>query len=331
MPRRPPKGLLKLPYSKREFAKVRQRLGLKTARDLAKVGKLFRSVEQPISPTGFAPSKKNGHSVFEPSFTKVHPANVKRSYDAAKRSGESLYQIRDGKIRTFRSAAYQRQAHARLLNMKLRPMALERERLQRKLNQMQEDIPLNQFDSVEEMKDSVPAIQAAARMRVQLAQIGIRILQKKLDYYDRFPTRKSEHIRNRLDINLVDLEAAKVRFERQEKASHELMGDIRLYSKDLNAISRAAMEATLNFQKMGSQMPVNPDRETWVFLMKYLTARKKMYDLRKLRFEQEMKILKLYGIAFKGRTISSIRSDILKCDKEISRMTDEMRHRADEE
>jgi hypothetical protein len=292
-------------------------LGLKTAKDLDKKGKLFRAVLPEVTASDIIPVKKNGHAVFEPTFTRIHPSNVKRSYDAFKRKGKSLYQIRDGKIRTFRSPAYQRQAHARLLNLKLRPFALQRQRLERKVAYLSKDFKINEFSDVSEIHTHIPVLKALIDFSLELVKVDIRMAEKKLDYYDRFPSRQSRSIVANIEKGLLNLERKEDNLTRKKKALQGIEGDLRLFVTQAKVRQKLSVELTnqLSIENSASE---NPTGEQLSNVLKLTHLRERFHKARVNLFEVEMKLYHLYGILFSGRTEAAIRNDIIAAQEKVN-------------
>ncbi len=332
--RRTSSGLLRLPYSKSKFKEVRSRLGLKTAQKLAKSGQLFyqpvenavrKSQSESSSPgvislQSASPSKEISR-IHEPMFVQISSKLVGQRYRSSLHEGTPLFQFRPSlegkqKIRRFRSRAFQRQSNARLLNRQLRPIALLRQNLAWKLNQLSKDFKVNNFVDVAELHKHIPILKKMAELRLEFVKVNIRMAEKKLDYYDRFPSRQNKSIVAKIEKGLYDLEKLADTLSRQKNALNDIKGDLRLMTTQLNIRQKLGVELTRQLM-LENNAPENPTGQQLSNVLKLTHLREQFHTARVNQFEAEMKLFHLYGVLFSGRTEASIKKDVVAAQEKV--------------
>jgi len=339
---RPPPGLVRLPFSKKRFSKVRNRRGLTLTMREASAHRLFAPLPNEVqlsllhNTRAMLPRKKTRslrHKLLiEPSFTQVSRQTARKRYAAMLQGGDPLFHLRrdyqgNAKIRPLRSRSYERQSNARLLNKHLFPIALRRKYLLGEINRLSDDNVLNHFETLKEMHDSVPVIKQVISLRLEITRLNMRMTQRKLDYYYAFPSRRSENKVRRLEDSLISLENAKKKYSLQLSTIPSIQSDFNLLTRQANVRRQNSLKAVEALKRVTNEQ----SGENISNKVRSLNASRDFHLSRINYFEAEMKFFRLYGLVFKDRSENAIRRDIKSAKKKADEYLAEARRLVSEE
>ena len=140
--------------------------------------------------------------------------------------------------------------------------------------------------------------------------------EKKLDYYDRFPSRQNKSIVAKIEKGLYDLEKLADTLSRQKNALNDIKGDLRLMTTQLNIRQKLGVELTRQLM-LENNAPENPTGQQLSNVLKLTHLREQFHTARVNQFEAEMKLFHLYGVLFSGRTEASIKKDVVAAQEKV--------------